>query len=65
MLKLIAILVASVTRNNSQNVYESCSNMILLENLQILTPLEKVPKTVGDLGKVIIATGFENLPNLV
>ena len=29
--------------------------MILLEKLQILTPLQKLRKNVGDLGKVIIA----------
>ena len=35
--------------------------MISQEKLQILTPLQKLPKNVGDLGKVIIATGFEKL----
>ena len=37
--------------------------MILLEKnrLQILTPLQKLPNNVGDLGKVIISTGFEKL----
>ena len=25
----------------------------------ILTPLQKLPKNVGDLGKIIVATGFE------
>ena len=36
--------------------------MILLENLQILTPLQKLPKNVGYLCKVIIDIGFEKLP---
>ena len=27
----------------------------------ILTPLQKLPNNVGDLGKIIVATGFENL----
>ena len=37
----------------------------------ILTPLQKLPNNVVDLGKIIVATGFEclpkskNLPNLV
>ena len=35
--------------------------MISLENWQILTPLQKLPKNVGDLGKVIVAIGFEKL----
>ena len=28
----------------------------------ILTPLHKVPKNVGDLGKLIVAKGFKKLP---
>ena len=38
--------------------------MILLEKLQILTPLQKLRKNVGDLGKVIIDRGFEKLPKV-
>ena len=45
--------------------------MISLEKLQILAPLQKLPKNVGDLGKLIVAKGFKSspksnkLPNLV
>ena len=45
--------------------------MISLEKLKILTPLQKLPKNVGDLGKLIVAKCFETcpksnkLPNLV
>ena len=39
--------------------------MISLEKLRILTSLQKLPKNVGDLGKLIVAKGFEKLPNLV
>ena len=40
--------------------------MISLEKLKILTHLQKLPKNVGDLGKLIVATHFENKsPNLV
>ena len=35
--------------------------MILLEKLKFLTPLQKLPKNVGDLGKLFVATGFEKL----
>ena len=35
--------------------------MISLEKLMILTPLQKLPKNVGDLGKLIVATCFEKL----
>ena len=30
----------------------------------ILTPLQKSPNNVGDLGKITVATGFECLPNV-
>ena len=36
--------------------------MISLEKLKILTSLQKLPKNVGDLGKLIVAKGFEKLP---
>ena len=32
--------------------------------IKILTPLQKLPKNVGDLGKLIVAKGFENLPKV-
>ena len=35
--------------------------MISLETFEIFTPLQKLPKNKGDLGKVIVATGFEKL----
>ena len=33
--------------------------MISLEKLMILTPLQKLPNNVGNLGKIIVVTGFE------
>ena len=36
----------------------------LEEKLMILTTLQKFPKNVGDLGKLIIAKGFEKLPKV-
>ena len=42
--------------------------MISQEKLKILTPLLKLPKNLGDLGKLIVAKGFEKSnksPNLV
>ena len=38
--------------------------MISLEKLKILTHLQKLPKHVGDLGKLIVAKGFEKLPRV-
>ena len=36
--------------------------MISQEKLNILTPLQKLPKNVGDLGKLIVAKCFEKFP---
>ena len=38
--------------------------MISLEKWKISTPLQKLPKNVGDLGKIIVAKGFEKLPKV-
>ena len=38
--------------------------MISLEKLKILKPLQKLPTNVGNLGKIIVATGFEKLPKV-
>ena len=38
--------------------------MISLEKWKIMTPLQKLPKNVGDLGKLIFAKGFEKLPKV-
>ena len=36
--------------------------MIKPEKLNILTPLQEFFKDVGDLGKLIVATGFKSCP---
>ena len=36
--------------------------MISLEKLKTLTPLQKLPKNVGDLGKIIDAKGLKSCP---
>ena len=38
--------------------------MISLEKLKFLTPLQKLPQNVGNLGKIIDATDFEKLPKI-
>ena len=38
--------------------------MISLEKFKILTPLQKWPKNMGDLGILIVATSFEKLPKV-
>ena len=36
--------------------------MISQEKLKILAPTQKLPKTVGDLGKLIVAKGLKSCP---
>ena len=38
--------------------------LIPLENDRFLTPLQKLPKNEGDLGKLIVANGFKKLPKV-
>ena len=38
--------------------------MITPEKFKILTPLQKLPKNVRDLGKLIVAKGFKKLPEV-
>ena len=38
--------------------------MIFLEKLKILTPLQKLPKILGDLGKLIVVQGFKKMPKV-
>ena len=38
--------------------------MISLEKLKILTPLQKLPKNKGNLGKLIVAKGLKMLPKI-
>ena len=38
--------------------------MISLEKLNFLTPLHKLPKNAGHLGKFIVAKCFEKLPKV-
>ena len=38
--------------------------MISPEKWYILTPLQKLPKNVGDLCRVILAKGFKKLPKV-
>ena len=38
--------------------------MISLEKLKIFTPLQKLQKNEGELGKLIVAKVFEKLPKV-
>ena len=51
-------------QKKSPNVYKSCPRLISLEKIKILTPLQKLPKNVGNLGKLNFAKGFKKLPKV-
>ena len=38
--------------------------MISLEKVKILSPLEKLPRNVGNSGKLIVAKGIKKLPKV-
>ena len=38
--------------------------MNTLEKWMILTPFQKLPNNVGDVGKIIVATSFEWFPKV-
>ena len=38
--------------------------MVSLEKWKISQPVQKLPKNVGDLGKIITAKGFEKFPKV-
>ena len=59
--RLKFFISTSVTSKKSPNVCKSCPKMISLAKLKILTTLQKMPKNVG---KMIVATGFEKLPKV-
>jgi len=58
------LLACGVTTKKSPNVCKSCPKMISLEKLKKFTPLQELPKNVGDLDKLIVATGCEKLPKV-
>ena len=54
-----------MTSKKFSNVYKSSQKMISLEKLKILTPLLRLLKNLGDLGKLIVAKGFVKLPKVL
>ena len=52
---------SSVSSKKLPNIDKCCPKKISLEKLEILTPLQKLPNNVGDLGKLIVTKGFEKL----
>ena len=52
---------AQCDQKKSPNVYKSCPKMISLQKWMFLQHLLKLPNNEGNLGKIIVATGFECL----
>ena len=46
------------------NVHKSSRKNDFTRKMIDLTHLQKLPKNVEDLGKLIVAKGFENLPKV-
>ena len=57
-------MAASVTSKESPNVYKSCPKKISREKGKILTTLQKLTENVHNLGKIILAMGFEKFPKV-
>ena len=56
--------VCSVTSKKSPNVYKSCPKWFYHKNERFWTPLQKLSENIGNLGKIIVATGFDKLPKV-
>ena len=52
-------VVAAVWRVKSRQMFINFD-----QKWKISTSLQKLPKIVGDLGKIIVATGFKKLPKV-
>ena len=51
-------------QKKSPNVYKSWPKMISLEKSMTLTPSQKLPKYVWDLGILIVSKGFKKSPKV-
>ena len=60
----LVLLTSQCDQKKSPNVYKSCPKMLSLEKWLILTPLQKLPKNVGYLGKLFVAKGFKKFPKV-
>ena len=58
------LIIGSVTRKKSPNVYKSCPINYFCRKMIDFDTFTKLPKNVGDLGKLIVAKGFKKLPKV-
>ena len=57
-------LTSSETRKKSPNVYKKLPKNDFTRKMKDFNTLQKLLKNAGDLGKLIIAKGFEKLPKV-
>ena len=55
---------AQCDQKKSPKVNKSCPKNDFTRKMIDLTSLQKLPKNVGDLGKLIVAKGFKKLPKV-
>ena len=58
------VLTVSVTRKNRQMSKKLPKNDFTRKMIDFGHLYKKLPKTVGDLGKLIVSKGFKNLPKV-
>ena len=56
--------MTNVTSKKSPNVFKSCPKMISLEKLKDFDTFSKIALECRDLGKLIVAKGFEKFPKV-
>ena len=54
--------MTSVTSKKLPNVCKRCPKNDFTRKIKDFDTFQKLPKAVGDLGKLIVAKGFEKLP---
>ena len=64
LLPFTTVVTEQCDQKKSPNFYKICLKVISQEKINILTPLQKLPKNVDDLGKLIVARSFKKLPKV-
>ena len=61
---LVSISAAVWPETNRQMSIRVAQKWVHLKNDRLFTPLQKLPKNVGDFGKLIVAKGFKKWPKV-
>ena len=60
----VGFVMNSVTSKKSPNVYKKLPKNDFPRKMKVFEAFTKIAKNVGNLGKIIIATGFKKLPKV-